>query len=302
MDPYIVLGVAHGASVEEAKKAFRRLASVHHPDKGGETSRFQEIQRAIAMIENGIVHDEPVREYRHEPRYAPSSSFTKPESAFEGYAAQWERDQRRQKYGHGPRAGKTSYGNGSRPVFHDPKIVQAYRPNQNVGEFNAHVSIMQAFEGYTCEVQAGGKTYQVKVPPGTPNGLKFSVEVEKGKSVVIVTKFMQSGFQSIHVDNAVHETTMISGQPSKVIRTKTLRTMVSIKNSDLKYGTTVDVVGIDGRTLKVAVPRDHNQLMPILVKGEGYYDWYPTFSQRGHERGDLLVSIHVTEDMLNTFI
>ena len=39
-DYYATLGVAKTASQDEIKKAFRKLASQHHPDKGGDTAKF----------------------------------------------------------------------------------------------------------------------------------------------------------------------------------------------------------------------------------------------------------------------
>ena len=53
MDPYQILGAQRGASEDEIKKAYRRLASQHHPDKGGDTKRFQEIQAAYDAITSG---------------------------------------------------------------------------------------------------------------------------------------------------------------------------------------------------------------------------------------------------------
>jgi len=47
---YETLGVARNASPEEIKRAYRRLASQHHPDKGGDTQRFQSIQSAYATL------------------------------------------------------------------------------------------------------------------------------------------------------------------------------------------------------------------------------------------------------------
>jgi curved DNA-binding protein len=47
---YKILGVNPGASEEEVKKAYRKLASIHHPDKGGDTKKFQEIQTAYDTI------------------------------------------------------------------------------------------------------------------------------------------------------------------------------------------------------------------------------------------------------------
>jgi DnaJ-class molecular chaperone len=49
-DHYTTLGVARTASADEIKRAFRKLASQHHPDKGGDTKKFQEIQAAYEIL------------------------------------------------------------------------------------------------------------------------------------------------------------------------------------------------------------------------------------------------------------
>ena len=49
-DHYAVLGVARTATADEIKKAFRKLASKNHPDKGGDTKKFQEIQAAYDTL------------------------------------------------------------------------------------------------------------------------------------------------------------------------------------------------------------------------------------------------------------
>lgn len=52
MDYYSVLGVGRDASPDDIKKAYRRLASKHHPDKGGDNAKFQEIQAAYETLSN----------------------------------------------------------------------------------------------------------------------------------------------------------------------------------------------------------------------------------------------------------
>jgi DnaJ-class molecular chaperone len=49
-NPYQTLGVSPGATADEIKRAYRRLASQHHPDKGGDTQKFQEIQAAYDTL------------------------------------------------------------------------------------------------------------------------------------------------------------------------------------------------------------------------------------------------------------
>ena len=50
IDYYSTLGVSRTATQDEIKRAFRKLASQHHPDKGGDTARFQEIQAAYDTL------------------------------------------------------------------------------------------------------------------------------------------------------------------------------------------------------------------------------------------------------------
>jgi len=52
-DYYEVLGVSKSASADEIKKAFRRLAVQHHPDKeGGNEDKFKEINEAYDVLKD----------------------------------------------------------------------------------------------------------------------------------------------------------------------------------------------------------------------------------------------------------
>nr|MCW1908361.1 DnaJ domain-containing protein [Candidatus Saccharibacteria bacterium] len=51
-DYYEVLGVGKEASADEIKKAFRRAAIEHHPDKGGDESKFKEINEAYEVLKD----------------------------------------------------------------------------------------------------------------------------------------------------------------------------------------------------------------------------------------------------------
>jgi len=47
---YDVLGVTEQSSPEEIKKAYRKLAVEHHPDKGGDEERFKQIAEAYGVL------------------------------------------------------------------------------------------------------------------------------------------------------------------------------------------------------------------------------------------------------------
>jgi DnaJ family protein A protein 2 len=49
-DLYSVLELSSSASLSDIKKSFRRLALVHHPDKGGNAEKFKEITQAYEIL------------------------------------------------------------------------------------------------------------------------------------------------------------------------------------------------------------------------------------------------------------
>lgn len=53
-DYYEVLGISKGASADEIKKAYRKAAVSHHPDKeGGDETKFKEVSEAYEVLKDG---------------------------------------------------------------------------------------------------------------------------------------------------------------------------------------------------------------------------------------------------------
>ena len=50
MSYYEILGIQKDASQDDIKKAYRKLAMKHHPDKGGEEDKFKEITEAFEVL------------------------------------------------------------------------------------------------------------------------------------------------------------------------------------------------------------------------------------------------------------
>jgi len=67
---YDVLGVSEQATQEEIKKAYRKLAVEHHPDKGGDENRFKEIANAY-----GVLGDEGKRKQYDQQKNNPFAGF-----------------------------------------------------------------------------------------------------------------------------------------------------------------------------------------------------------------------------------
>lgn len=140
-DLYNILGVDKTASPEEIKRAYRKLASKHHPDRGGDTARFQEIQSAYETLSD---------------------------------------PQRRQQYDNPSPFGPNFNQGGFRSPFHDPQFdlnsifdMFGARFHQQRPQV-ARVSLWLTLE----EVYAGGKK---TIGIGTPQGQHaVEIEIPKG--------------------------------------------------------------------------------------------------------------------------
>lgn len=69
-DHYSTLGVERGASADDIKKAYRKMASQHHPDKGGDTAKFQAVEEAYRTLSDDNArsqYDNPQPEWSGHP-------------------------------------------------------------------------------------------------------------------------------------------------------------------------------------------------------------------------------------------
>lgn len=54
IDHYKILGIKNCSTKEEIKKAFKKLALKHHPDKGGETAYFQKLNDSYQFLMDDV--------------------------------------------------------------------------------------------------------------------------------------------------------------------------------------------------------------------------------------------------------
>lgn len=66
MDYYSILGVGRNATPEEIKKAYRKLAMLHHPDRGGDQEQFKRVTEAYDTLSNSdkrAAYDNPTPQF-----------------------------------------------------------------------------------------------------------------------------------------------------------------------------------------------------------------------------------------------
>lgn len=302
-NPYMTLGLASSASKDEAKTAYRKLARKHHPDMGGDEEQFKKIKGAWESIDNGwIAESAPTPQRQYSPQ---QSSFTQrptaspPQQAWQGANSDpWSphyNASARSTYRPTPRPYSRTY------VPSGPNVVEAYNstPDRrtNVGDFIARVSMAEAFKGFICEVTIGGERYRVTIPPGIPDGLRFTIPVEDDSKddVTVTTRFTQSAFGYKRIDQALYEGVIVNSSPGQVYRTKDLTIVLPINAQDLMRGKTLKFESFLGEQLQLKVPAGHNPRQPLIVEDEGYVDWYTSHSQAGEQRGNIIVTLNPTE-------
>ena len=52
MDHYATLGLSKSATEADIKTAFKKLALLHHPDRGGDTQQFSAINEAYEVLKD----------------------------------------------------------------------------------------------------------------------------------------------------------------------------------------------------------------------------------------------------------
>ena len=70
---YLILEIKPGATKEEIKKSFRRLAHIHHPDKGGDAEIFKKMSEAY----NELMKDNSYADFgHHSGSYSSATVYT----------------------------------------------------------------------------------------------------------------------------------------------------------------------------------------------------------------------------------
>ena len=256
---YETLGVPKGASEDEIKKAYRKLAAKHHPDRGGDTAKFQEIQTAYDTL------SDPQKRAQHDnPGF---SSFDTgngshfefhfggngPQDIFEHFFQQHGFNQQNPFRSHNTRRNK------------DLRINISVTLDDTLHEQVKTVSV-QTTKGDRFNVD-------VNIPRGVNNGTtikyggmgdNFFESLTRGDLYVIINLIPNNRFEQFGIN---------------------LVTNLEITSIDAILGTEKEVEGLEGKKYLVRIPEGCQYGAKFGLNGQGLYQ------MNSNHRGDLVVNV-----------
>lgn len=249
-DLYEVLGVSKNASAEEITKAYRKLSAKLHPDRNpgdkDAEAKFKEVQNAYEVL-----NDAEKRKKYDLYGEAAANGFPGGAGGFPGA-------------GHvDPRMAeelfKTFFGNAGGVNVEDlfgAGSGRRQRRSQQAQEIESEVTIPfeTAVLGGSISINVGGRTIDVKVPPGIDSGKKLRVPASATgtANVLLKVQVAEHPYFERH-GNDIH-----------------LEVPVSI--SEALLGTKVEVPTVSGDRLTVKIPPGTSSGARIRLKGKGVRD------------------------------
>ena len=260
---YETLGVPKGASDEEIKRAYRKLATQHHPDKqGGNTAKFQEIQSAYETLSDPVKrqqHDNP-NPFQHFGGGGPHGSH------FEFH------------FGGGPEDLFQQFFSQGFPGGHP---FQQRQPRRNK-DLRVQLQVTLAS---TLETQR--KTISVQ----TTKGDRYNVDVDipRGVSDGTTIKYSQMGDNMFDTLTRGDLYVIITIQPDNRFELHGINvvTTIEIDSVDAMLGCDKIIAGIDGREYSIKIPQACQQGTKFGLQGQGLYQ------MNTNHRGDLIVIIDI---------
>lgn len=206
-DYYAALGVAKTASQDEIKKAFRKLASQHHPDKGGNTARFQEIQAAYDTL------GDPNKR----------AAYDNPQPQFQGF----------------PGGAQFNMGDIFAQMFGQRPGFSGQHPRRNHMRMSLWITLKDVCTGGRRQVALGSvqghNTIEIEIPQGINDGdmVQYQGIAPGGQDLVVEFKisphsqFRRDGL-NLAVDHRVNVWDMILGGDTEVTSINGNQLVVSI--------------------------------------------------------------------------
>lgn len=262
-DYYSILGVDRNASPEDIKRAYRRLASQNHPDKGGDTKRFQEIQSAYDTLsdpDKRSQYDSPQPQGMPGGFHFHSGGGMPP--GFEDIFAH--------AFG-----GNNPFGD----IFGQRR---QQNPRNRTLNIQTQITLEEAFHGKellaNLTLPSGrNQTLEIKIPAGIQDGTTLRLSGMGDDSYANVPR------GDIHLTVNVLEHGIFQRQGDDLVRD------IDIDCIDAMLGKTVDVETIDGRILAVNILPGTQPGQILAAQGHGM----PNIND-ARFRGRMLMTINIS--------
>lgn len=264
---YETLGVPKGASEDEIKKAYRRLASAHHPDKGGDTAKFQEIQSAYETL------SDPQKRHQHDNPNPFGGGF---------------------QHGHNPHGNHFEFhfgGGGPEDIF--AQFFGGGNPFQHRQARRNKDLRVQLTVTLSSTLESQKKTISVQ----TTKGDRYNVDVEIPRGVNNGTTIKYSNMGDNMFDTLtrgdLYVIINVENDSTLEIRGHSLVANLEIDSIDAMLGTERIVKGLDGKEFSIKIPQGCQYGTKFGLQSQGLYQMNTTV------RGDLIVNVIVKTPTLS---
>jgi curved DNA-binding protein len=264
-DYYNILGVDRNANPDDIKRAYRKLANQYHPDKGGDTTRFQEIQAAYDTLSD----TQKRAEYDN-----PQPQFTSG----------------------GPGEFHFSFGGGIPPGFEqifahfggtNPfESIFGHQHRQHPSRnrtlnLQAQISLEDAFHGRDLVVNIGmpsgrEQIVEVRIPPGVQEGTVLRLSGMGDDSIPNIPK------------GDINLTVHIAEHPVWSRRDDDLIAVIDLNCLEAIIGTTLEIKSMNGSILEINVHPGTQHGQMLAVHGHGMPNLH-----NNNIKGKLILQINI---------
>lgn len=259
MDYYTTLGLNRNASQEEIKKAYRKMAMQHHPDRGGDEKKFKQISEAYEILSDP--QKKQMVDMGVDPRNQQQGGGFNQNGNFEFH------------FGSGNF--EDIFGNFGFGGFHQRHVHR-----------NKTISLVVDL---TLEDVLHGKNLdaEVSIPGGRKKIINIAIPagIEEGQQI----RYQGMGDNSIPSAPAGDLIVNVRVMPHRTYRREGDNIVVEkyISVWDALLGTKIDITTLDNKSLEITVPSGSQPETVLSCRNEGLPN------MRSKLRGNLLVKIKV---------
>jgi len=258
MNYYEILNIDRSATDADIKKAYRRLAAKHHPDRGGDTKKFQEIQAAYDVL------SDPAKRAEYDNPQPGPQHFN-----FQGGAGL---DEIFRQFGF-------SFGQGPDP-FAGFRQQQQQRRNKDT-RIDIGIPLSETLYEQT-------KTLNIKNQNGSVE--QVSITIPRGITHHTVVKYSNLGdnmFNNLPRGDLLVRINIIPNSDF-IVQGLDLVKSISIDCFDAILGCKQNVYELDGKLFALQVPAGCQPFTKLKIPGEGLY----AFQQ--DVKGNLYIQVEIT--------